>query len=80
MQDKLAPVRAGPVLVEVDALPGPKHRQSFGNWDRELRLSQRCPDMSWHVVRSLVLMPVSTVAAIGYNAGEKIFQVSLDIR
>jgi hypothetical protein len=80
MYDKLALVRAGPVLVKVDALAGPKHRHSFDDRDRELRLGQRCPNVGWHIARSFILMPVSTVAAIGHKAAEKIFQISLDIR
>jgi hypothetical protein len=33
MQHEFAPVRAGPVLIEVDALPGPEHRSASGERD-----------------------------------------------
>jgi hypothetical protein len=79
MQHEFAPVRAGPVLVEVDALLGSEHRPAFGDRVRELGLRQRCPDMGRHIVRPLILMPIATVSAIGYEVPEKHFQISLDI-
>src|SRR5215210_6725970 len=41
MEHEFAPVRRGPVLVEVDPLPGPEHGTAVPHRDRELGLRER---------------------------------------
>ena len=80
VHDQLALVRPVPVFPEIDSLPGTEHGPALGDRNRKLSLRQRRADMGWHVVRPLVLVPVSTVATIGHEASEKRFEVNLDVR
>lgn len=67
------------MLVKVNALPGAKDRPGVLHGNGKLGLRKGRADMRWHVIGSLVIVPVSHLPSIGYEPTEEVLQVGADV-
>ena len=73
MQHQTPRGRLVSVFVKEDALPGAQRRPTFDEWNGQMRLRQRCPDVCRHVVRPLDRVFEQRVA-IWYQPREEAFK------
>src|ERR1700730_6873236 len=79
MKDDLPPMRRHAVLEDVDTLPGSENRLAIKDRYRELRIGERGPDVSRHVVGAFHCVAVQLVV-LGGQTAEMIVEIGDHVR
>src|SRR6202522_1487360 len=75
VQDYASPVRPHAMFEQIHALPGAQCKFSLVDWNRQLRLRERRPDVGRHIVRPFRRVPVEA-CIFRYQALQEIGQIT----